>query len=162
MLQRLEWYNIAIKLRDFLKSFTYSDGSKLFNYLVDSEDLQIRVGTGNTGEYPAVWIIFGDESDNEKQDSRVGAVLQLWIDIYVKGRATSDIDYDDVLYRQLYRAEEELIFALRIFNKKLQRMGIGANMKILGILSDGNENAPASAVHRVVLSLEWYNDKKRP
>lgn len=162
MLHRIEWYNIAIKLRDFLKSFRYRDGSRFFEYFIDRDDLQIRVGTGNTGEYPAIWIIFGDESDTQKQDARIGAVLQLWIDICVKGEATSDIDYDDTLYRQLFKAEEELIFALRLFNKEFQKLGYGTDMKVLGILSDGNENAPASAVHRMVLSIEWYGDKKRP
>lgn len=156
MMRELQWYNIAIRLRDFLQTYRYNDGRRLFEFMVNREDLIIRVGTGNAGEYPAIYIIFGDESDNEKQDKRVGAITQLWVDIYVKGTATSDIDYDDCLYRQLFEAEQEFLTVLRLFNKDLQRRGIATNLKIQGILSDGDENAPVTAQNRIVIDIEWY------
>lgn len=156
MMRELQWYNIAIKLRDFLQSYKYDDGSRLFECMVDRQDLIIRVGEGNTGEYPAIYIIFGDESDNDKQDKRVGAIVQLWVDIYVKGEATSDVDYDDCLYRQMFKVEQEFIKVLRIFNKDLHKRGIATNLKIQAILSDGDENAPATAQNRIVIDIEWY------
>lgn len=156
MMRELQWYNIAIKLRDFLQSYRYNNGRRLFESMVDRESLIIRVGTGNTGEYPAIYIIFGDESENEKQDKRVGAIAQLWVDIYVKGTATSDIDYDDCLYKQMFDVEQEFLMAIRLFNKDLQRRGIATNMKIRGILSDGDENAPVTVQNRIVIDIEWY------
>ena len=156
MMRELQWYNIAIKLRDFLQSYKYYDGRRLFECMVDREELIIRVGKGNTGEYPAIYIIFGDESDNEKQDKRVGAIVQLWVDIYVKGEATSDVDYDDCLYRQMFKVEQEFFKALRIFNADLHKRGIATDLKIQGIFSDGDENAPATTQNRIVIDIEWY------
>ena len=74
-------------LRNFLRSYKKSDGSILFPSLVDRDDLKIRVGAGNTGEYPAIWILFGSEESLDKQDRVNGAIVQLWIDMYVKGAA---------------------------------------------------------------------------
>lgn len=156
MMKELQWYNIAIRLRDFLKSFKYNDGRRLFDCMVDRQDLKIRVGQGNTGEYPAIYILFGDESDVEKQDKRTGARVQLWVDIYVKGEATPDIDYDDCLYKQMFEVEQEFIKVLRIFNKDLHRRGIATNLVIQAILSDGDENAPVTAQNRIVIDIEWY------
>ena len=156
MMKELQWYNIAIRLRDFLKSFKYNDGRRLFDCMVDRQDLKIRVGQGNTGEYPAIYILFGDESDVEKQDNRTGARVQLWVDVYVKGEATPDIDYDDCLYKQMFEVEQEFIKVLRIFNKDLHRRGIATNLVIQAILSDGDENAPVTAQNRIVIDIEWY------
>ena len=156
MMKELQWYNIAIRLRDFLKSFKYNDGRRLFDCMVDRQDRKIRVGQGNTGEYPAIYILFGDESDVEKQDNRTGARVQLWVDVYVKGEATPDIDYDDCLYKQMFEVEQEFIKVLRIFNKDLHRRGIATNLVIQAILSDGDENAPVTAQNRIVIDIEWY------
>ena len=61
MLHEVNWYTIAMTLRNFLRNYKKSDGSILFPSLVDRDDLIIRVGAGNTGEYPAIWILFGSE-----------------------------------------------------------------------------------------------------
>ena len=87
MLHEVNWYTIAMTLRNFLRNYKKSDGSILFPSLVDRDDLIIRVGAGNTGEYPAIWILFGSEESLDKQDRVNGAIVQLWIDMYVKGAA---------------------------------------------------------------------------
>ena len=50
MLHEVNWYTIAMTLRNFLRNYKKSDGSILFPSLVDRDDLIIRVGAGNTGE----------------------------------------------------------------------------------------------------------------
>jgi len=159
MLRELQWYDIATRLRNFLKSYRYKSGNRVFNYLVDRDDMKFIVGSGNTGEYPALWILFGDESELNKQDNIVGAVVQLWLDLYVKAEATPDYDFTSNLYEQLFNAEKELIILLREFNKDLHKRGIGTNLKIKAILSDGDENVSGNslnmAVHRIVLDIEW-------
>jgi hypothetical protein len=49
MLQKLMWRQIGKKLVDFLKSYKYLDGTRLFEYLNERDNLQFRFGTGNTG-----------------------------------------------------------------------------------------------------------------
>ena len=156
MLKDIQWFNIAVRMRDFLKSYRYDDGTRLFDYLTNRDDLKIRIGKGNAGEFPAIWILFGDESQIEKQDKIVGGTIQFWVDIYVSGELTSDIDYDDCLYRQIYKIEEELTTSFRELVKiMLNDFGLSTNFKISSILSDGDENAPASVQHRIVLDIEW-------
>lgn len=154
MLQNIYWFKIAEQLRDFLKAYRYSDGSKLFSYFVDADDLKIRIGSGNTGEYPQICILFGDEGELKKQDDIIGSNLQLWIDIYVKGQASNDIDYDDIGYRQEYMAQQEFVKILREFKKDLARRGLATNLKILDILSDGDTNLPVSVQNRIVLNIQ--------
>lgn len=154
MLTKIYWFKIAERLRDFLKAYRYSDGTKLFDYFVDAQDLKIRVGSGNTGEYPQICILFGDEGELKKQDKIIGSNLQLWIDIYVKGQASNDIDYDDIGYRQEYQAQQEFVTVLREFKQELARSGIATNLKIVDILSDGDTNLPVSVQNRIVLNIQ--------
>ena len=58
MLQRLYWNDVAIRLRDFIKSYRRKDGKRLFDFLVDRDALVVKVGLGNAGEYPAIYILF--------------------------------------------------------------------------------------------------------
>ena len=155
MIKELQWYNIATLLRDYLKSFRYSNGKRLFECMVDRDDLTIHLGTSNTGEYPAIDIIFGDESDPKKQDDINSAIVQLWIDIYVKGEATADINANDCLYRQLFNVENEFCTALRYFNNDLHKRGLGTNCKVLSFLSDGDTQMPANGMVRAVIEIEW-------
>ena len=154
MLKKLYWFKLAQRLRDFLKAYRYEDGTPLFQYFVDSDALKIRIGSGNTGEYPAICILFGDEGQLIKQDKIIGSRVQLWIDIYVKGEASNDIDYDDIGYRQEYMAEQELVTILREFQKDLMRSGIATNIKIYDVLSDGDTNLPVSVQNRIVLNID--------
>ena len=159
MLRQIQWYNIATMLRNFLKSYRYKNGNRLFNHLVDRDDMKILVGSGNTGEWPALWIIFGDETEIDKQDSITGATVQLWLDLYVKAEATPEYDFTSNLYEQIFKAEQELINVLREFNIDLQKRGIGAKLSIQAILSDGDENVSGNslniAMHRVVVDIDW-------
>lgn len=159
MIRKIQWYNIATRLKDYLKSYRYPSGNPLFSYFVDRDEMVIRVGSGNTGEWPALWILFGDESELQKPDSTVGASVELWLDLYVKGDATPDYDFSDSIYQQLFKAEEELIAVLRKFSLELQKVGLGAKMQIKAILSDGDMNVSANALNiaqnRIVLEIEW-------
>lgn len=164
MLHSIYWFPIALKLRDFIKHYRHKEtGEPLFAYLQDREVMKIRVGQGNAGEYPALYILFGDETELRLQDKIIGSDIQLWLDIYIRGAASSEHDYDDMLYRDCYRVEQELVDMLREFNFYLQSkrgLGLAANMRISSILSDGDENAPESVQHRVVLDLQVRDDKK--
>ena len=159
MLRNIQWYNIATRLKDFLKSYRHKSGNRVFNYLVDRDEMKIRVGSGNTGEWPALWILFGDETELEKQDDIIGATIQLWLDLYVKAEATPEYDFTSNLYEQMFKAEQELIYLLREFNKDLQRRGIGAKLSIQAILSDGDMNVSGNslniAMNRIVLDIDW-------
>lgn len=163
MLSKLMWFPIGKKLVNFLSEFRYEDGKPLFHYLTDREDLKIKLGSGNFGEYPAIWVLFGSETEVNKQDSIVGAITEFWIDLYVKTEATPDEEQDIILYRQLFNMEQELDNVLRIFNVKIQEdYKVGTNMKIKDILSDGDVNSPATAQHRIILDIEWYKSGRRP
>lgn len=164
MLNQLNWFPIALKLRDFIKHYRHREtGEPLFAYLQDREVMKIRVGQGNAGEYPALYILFGDESELRIQDKIVGSDIQLWLDIYIRGAASSEYDYDDKLYRDIYRVEQELVDVIRDFNFFLQSkrgLGLAANIRISSILSDGDENAPESVQHRMVLDLQVRANEK--
>lgn len=159
MLREIQWYNIATRLRDFLKSYRHKSGNRAFEYLVDRDEMKILVGSGNTGEWPALWIIFGDETELSKQDRIIGATVQLWLDFYVKAEATPEYDFTNNLYEQLFKAEQELVYLLREFNKDLHRRGIGTDMSIQAILSDGDENVSGNslniAMNRIVVDIDW-------
>ena len=159
MLQKLMWRQIGKKLVDFMKSYKYLDGTRLFEYLDERDNLQFRFGTGNTGEYPAIWVIFSEEDSVEKQDKIIGGKVQFWIDVYLQGKNTNDIPISEYLYNQSYKVENELLKVLHDdFSKKIQReLGIGIKMDILAVLSDGDETmALGNTQHRIVLEIEWY------
>lgn len=163
MLRQLQWYNIATMLRNFLKAYRYKSGKRLFEHLVDRDEMKFLVGSGNTGEWPALWILFGDESELDSQDSIIGAIVELWLDLYVKGEATPEYDYTSNLYEQIFKSEQELVNVLRDFNIDLQKRGIGAKVSIQTILSDGDENTSGNSlgmmVHRIVLNISWRKSK---
>ena len=96
----------------------------------------------------------------EKELSQVNskvAKLELWLDLFVKGEAETNVaDYDDLAYRQLYMAENELIEALNEFNFYLHRNGLGSNLVVSGVLSDGSANAPVVVANRIIVEIEWY------
>ena len=157
MINSVLWYPIGERLVEFMKSYRYDDGRRLFEYLTDRDVMQFRFGSGNTGEFPAVWVLFGEETDTEKQSQRTGSIIQYWVDIYVKNEQTPDMTYDSWLYAQLYQIEQELTFVLKEFNIKLQRdFKLGSLCKVKTILSDGDENYSATAMNRAVVEIEWY------
>ena len=163
MMKKVMWRQIGKKLVEFLRSYRYLNGDRLFEYLPDRDDLQIRFGTGNSGEYPAIWVIFSEEDSVEKQDSITGGKVQFWIDIFIQGRKTEDIPLSEYLYNQSYKVENELLKVLHDkFSKKIQReLGLGIDMEILAVLSDGDETmALGNTQHRMVLEIEWYQSKK--
>lgn len=155
--RELKWFPLACKLKDFLLEYTYSDGTPLFNYLVDRESLKITVGKNVAGEYPSINIIFGEEQplDSEKQSEIIGGIMQLWIDIYVKGEEDGLSSFDG-MYRQMFDAENELVKVISEFNKEIKRYyDLGTKMTVEGIFSDGDEQLPVVMQHRIVLKLEW-------
>ena len=155
----IEWYPLAEGLRDFLKSYTYDDGRHLFEYLrSEDKELPIRVGAVNSGEYPAIVILFGEESGmNDRPKQQNGALVQLWIDIYLSGSDSStEIDSSTELYKQMYNTEKELFIALAEYNNLMRKtLGIATNLQVTGILSDGDENIPVSMQHRIVIEINW-------
>ena len=158
MRRKLYWFPIGNKLVDFLKNFRYSDGSKLFSKITDSADMTIKLGSGNFGEFPAIWVLFGSEDDIEKQDKIVGRTIEYWIDIFVNSEASPDQDFTNWSYKQAYDIERELMFALEVFNKRLQSdYKLGTKISVKEILSDGDINAPATLNHRAIVTVEWYN-----
>ena len=158
MKRKLYWFPIGNKLVDFLKNFRYSDGSKLFSKITDSADMTIKLGSGNFCEFPAIWVLFGSEDDIEKQDKIVGRTIEYWIDIFVNSEASPDQDFTNWSYKQAYDIERELMFALEVFNKRLQSdYKLGTKISVKEILSDGDSNAPATLNHRAIVTVEWYN-----
>jgi hypothetical protein len=154
--RNIQWYPIARELKTFLANYTYSDGTHLFEYLTDYNNLKISIGSMNAGEFPAINILFDEESNTDLQKNINGALVQLWIDIYVSGTENDTENIDKSLANQLYRTEKDLINTLDDFSNFLKdTLNIAVNMKIQGILSDGGENYPVSAMNRIVLEIEW-------
>ena len=155
----IEWYPLAEGLRDFLKNYTYSDGRHLFEYLnIEDKELPIRVGSVNAGEYPAIEILFGEETGmRDRPKTENGALVQLWIDVYISGvDSSSDINTSTDIYKQMYNAEKELFIALNEYNNLIRKtLGIATNLQVTGILSDGDENIPVSMQHRIVIEINW-------
>lgn len=155
----IEWYPLAEGLRDFLKSYTYNDGRHLFEYLnTEDKELLIRVGAVNSGEYPAIVILFGEETGmNERPKTANGALVQLWLDVYLSGADMSaEVNSSTELYKQMYNVEKELFIALDEYNNLMRRtLGIATNLQVTGILSDGDENIPVSMQHRIVIEIDW-------
>lgn len=161
MLHKLMWYDLAIRFRDFIQNYKTKDGKELFEYLVDREDLKIKIGTGNTGEFPAIWILFGSEESTDHPSDRIGGLIQLWIDIYVKGSDSYEEEYDDIGYRQLYLLGQDIIALLEQFQKIVMHdYGIAAKIRVPAILSDGEDsNFPATNMNRIIVDIEWYANK---
>lgn len=161
MLKRIMWYNLAIRLRDFIKNYKTKDGSILFDYLVDRQDLKIKIGTGNLGEFPAIWILFGSEEDTNHPPDRIGGLVQLWIDVYVKGSASDEIDFDDPCYRQAYQVVQDILNLLQEYQKLLLHdYGIAAKVETQAILCDYEMgNAPVTLMNRIVVDITWYANK---
>ena len=160
MLKKLRWYDIAIRLRDFIKNYHTKYGERPFNYLVDRDDLKIKVGSGNVGEFPAIWILFGSEEDTNHQSQRIGAMVQFWIDLYVKGGQTDEVDFDDICYRQMYQLTQDVMNMLYEFQKVLQKdYGLGVHITTPAVFSDGDENAPVNTMNRIICNIEWYENR---
>lgn len=156
MMNRIQWYPIALRLRDFMANYKTESGKQAFDYLVDRQDLKIKVGTGNVGEWPAIWILLGSEENINKQDKIIGAIIQLWIDIYVKGERSDYNEYDDILYKQAYQVEQDILTMLNEFTILLAKdFGIAANIVVPAIYSDGDENAPTNVQHRIIVNIGW-------
>ena len=160
MIKRLYWYDIALRLRDFLRAYRNKEGNRLFDYLADRDSMKIGVGVSTSGEYPALYIDYGREKDVQKQGRITGAKVELWIDLFVKGEAENVVaDQGDLMYRQIYMAENELIQALNEFNFHLHRNGLGSNLVVTQVLSDGSANMPVMVANRIVCEIEWYKEK---
>ena len=130
------WYPLADGLVDFLRNYTYDDGTNLFNYLVDRENLKVMLGKGNSGERPSINVIFDDEADTDFPKNISGAMVQLYIDISINGSNTDSEDKNKIVYTQLYRAEKEILNILPIYAKLASRqIGSAIDTKMLGILS---------------------------
>lgn len=161
-MKTLEWYSLANGLKDFLRNYRYSNGKSLFEDLPNRDALNILVGRGNAGEYPLIEILFGEESRLEKPSNINCAVVQLWIDIYVGGAsvACDAQDIGEILYKQIYKMEKELIFAVEEYRKTLYRTyGTAVNIEVQAILSDGDENAPVTVQHRIIIDFTWHLSK---
>lgn len=155
--REIKWFPLAVKLKDFLVEYTYSDGTPLFNNLVDRDILDISIGKGIAGVYPSINIIFGEEqtTDDEKQSVVVGGDIQLWIDICIKGEDDGTSSYDG-LYRQMFNAEQEINKVLTEFNNEIKKYyKIGTKISVEGIFSDGDEQLPILLQHRIVLRIKW-------
>ena len=109
----LHWGRLVKTLKDYLINYTYSDGTRLFNYINNRDDLKILVGSGNAGEYPLIEIKVGDEvgigSNTRSCDS---GSAELWLDIYLKGDDTEEGNTGEALYDQIYNVEEEIVWAI--------------------------------------------------
>jgi hypothetical protein len=155
--RELRWYPIAKRLVDFLDNFSYEDGTRIFNTLVDRDSLAITVGKGPTGAYPAIAVLFGEEttSEEKEQSQIVGGLIQLWFDIYIKGENDST-NTNDQMYRQMYDAEMELLNALYLFAEEINHdLGLATNFVCQGIFSDGDGQLPVVLQNRMVLDIRW-------
>lgn len=152
------WYSVISRLREYLTTYTYDDGSHPFDYLSGYDNFKINVGTGNAGEMPRIDIILSEETplDKEKQSKIRGATITLWLDIYVSGGVSDNNDISDYLYNQMFKAEQELYKLIHKFTGILQKdYGIAINFDVVSILSDGDMNLPTSLQHRIILDYEW-------
>lgn len=155
-LKYLNWYPLANGLVDFLKNYTYDDGTHLFEYLDSYDNLKLAVGAGISGQYPRIDIIFGEERSIDLPNNMSGATVQLWLDVYVSGADTDSEDKNNMLYMQLYKVEKEIMNLIQIYAKMMQRqIGFAIKTELVGVLSDGSENAPVSAQNRIVLDFTW-------
>lgn len=153
------WRKLGRKLVDFLNTYKYANGDRLFEYITDRDEMHIRFGTGNAGEFPALWVIFGEEDSVKRQDKFTGGKIQYWIDVYASGQATANIPISEYLYNQAELVENELLKVLHdeFLPKVRKELGLAINAEILAVLSDGDESMNINNIQqRIVIEFEWY------
>ena len=152
----LHWGRLVKTLKDYLINFTYSDGTRLFNYINNRDDLKILVGSGNAGEYPLIEIKLGDESGiGTTPRSCDGGKTEIWLDIFLKGDDTEEGNAGEALYDQIYNVEEEIVWAIDGYRELIQKTFKIATTIAVSIWSDGDVNTPVTITHRLVLDIDW-------
>ena len=152
----LHWGRLVKTLKDYLISYTYSDGTRLFNYINNRDDLKILVGSGNAGEYPLIEIKLGDESGiGTTPRSCDGGKTEIWLDIFLKGDDTEEGNAGEALYDQIYNVEEEIVWAIDGYRELIQKTFKIATTIAVSIWSDGDVNTPVTITHRLVLDIDW-------
>ena len=152
----LHWGRLVKTLKDYLINYTYEDGTRLFNYINNRDDLKILVGSGNAGEYPLIEIKLGDESGiGTTPRSCDGGKTQIWLDIFLKGDDTEEGNMGESLYDQIYNVEEEIVWAIDGYRELIQKTFKIATTIAVSIWSDGDVNTPVTITHRLVLDIDW-------
>lgn len=152
----LHWGRLVKSLKDYLINYTYSDGTRLFNYINNRDDLKILVGSGNAGEYPLIEIKLGDESGiGTTPRSCDGGKTEIWLDIFLKGDDTEEGNAGEALYDQIYNVEEEIVWAIDGYRELIQKTFKIATTIAVSIWSDGDVNTPVTITHRLVLDIDW-------
>lgn len=152
----LHWGRLVKTLKDYLINYTYEDGTRLFNYINNRDDLKILVGSGNAGEYPLIEIKLGDESGiGTTQRSCDGGKTEIWLDIFLKGDDTEEGNTGEALYDQIYNVEEEIVWAIDGYRELIQKTFKIATTIAVSIWSDGDVNTPVTITHRLVLDIDW-------
>ena len=152
----LHWGRLVKTLKDYLINYTYSDGTRLFNYINNRDDLKILVGSGNAGEYPLIEIKLGDESGiGTTPRSCDGGKTEIWLDIFLKGDDTEEGNVGEALYDQIYNVEEEIVWAIDGYRELIQETFKIATTIAVSIWSDGDVNTPVTITHRLVLDIDW-------
>lgn len=152
----LHWGRLVKALKDYLVNYTYEDGTRLFNYINNRDDLKILVGSGNAGEYPLIEIKLGDESGiGTTPRSCDGGKTQIWLDIFLKGDDTEEGNMGEALYDQIYNVEEEIVWAIDGYRELIQKTFKIATTIAVSIWSDGDVNTPVTITHRLVLDIDW-------
>ena len=152
----LHWGRLVKTLKDYLINYTYSDGTRLFNYINNRDDLKILVGSGNAGEYPLIEIKLGDESGiGTTPRSCDGGKTEIWLDIFLKGDDTEEGNAGEALYDQIYNVEEEIVWAIDGYRELIQKTFKIATTIAVSIWSDGDVNTPVTITHRLVLNIDW-------
>lgn len=152
----LHWGRLVKTLKDYLINYTYNDGTRLFNYINNRDDLKILVGSGNAGEYPLIEIKLGDESGiGTTPRSCDGGKTEIWLDIFLKGDDTEEGNAGEALYDQIYNVEEEIVWAIDGYRELIQKTFKIATTIAVSIWSDGDVNTPVTITHRLVLDIDW-------
>ena len=152
----LHWGRLVKALKDYLINYTYEDGTRLFNYINNRDDLKILVGSGNAGEYPLIEIKLGDESGiGTTPRSCDGGKTEIWLDIFLKGDDTEEGNVGEALYDQIYNVEEEIVWAIDGYRELIQKTFKIATTIAVSIWSDGDVNTPVTITHRLVLDIDW-------
>ena len=152
----LHWGRLVKALKDYLINYTYEDGTRLFNYINNRDDLKILVGSGNAGEYPLIEIKLGDESGiGTTPRSCDGGKTEIWLDIFLKGDDTEEGNAGEALYDQIYNVEEEIVWAIDGYRELIQKTFKIATTIAVSIWSDGDVNTPVTITHRLVLDIDW-------
>ena len=152
----LHWGRLVKALKDYLINYTYEDGTRLFNYINNRDDLKILVGSGNAGEYPLIEIKLGDESGiGTTPRSCDGGKTEIWLDIFLKGDDTEEGNAGEALYDQIYNVEEEIVWAIDGYRELIQKTFKIATTIAVSIWSDGDVDTPVTITHRLVLDIDW-------